>query len=63
MLTLETELSIIYDSPGHLMTASFDVLCFANVCLLTFTFWNASIPHSTCGDSRSSQLLVKPSPY
>ena len=29
----------------------------ANVCLLTLSFRNASIPHSTCGDSRSSQLF------
>ena len=42
---------------GHLATSLLSAFCFANVCLLTLSLRNASIPRSTCGDSRSSQLF------
>ena len=50
-------LAFAFVEPGHLATTLLSAFCFANVCLPTLSFGNASIPHSTCGDSRSSQLF------
>ena len=50
-------LAIAFVEPGHLATTLLSAFCFANVCLPTLSFGNASIPHFTCGDSRSSQLF------
>ena len=56
-LQLNFNLAFAFVELGHLATSLLSAFCFANVCLLTSSFWNARIPHSTCGGSRSSQLF------
>ena len=59
MLTFKNQFNHAYAfiELGHLATSLLSAFCFANVCLLTLSLRNASIPRSTCGDSRSSQLF------